>query len=150
MSHNCTTRNCFFLRVLQCLACCFGNPQANRACCWNIVAEWSGPSPFSLGVREVCLPKLVGKTIPTFGSNTPDDCLCFRKQCLRTSLPMFRSVASDGWLPSYLAVLPEGRGQWHAPSTTFASQNPALIPWDLTINCEPTHDTATHISARYS
>ena len=62
----------------------------------NIAAEWSGQSPFSLGVPEGCLLKLDWKTLPMFGSNAPDDCLRFRKQCLRTSLPMFGSTVSDG------------------------------------------------------
>ena len=93
MSHNCTTRNCFFLRVFRCSAWHVVSeilrPIGHIA--GNVAAEWSGSSPFSLRVPEVCLLKLVGKALPMFGSNAPDDCLCFRKQCLQTSFPMAAS-----------------------------------------------------------
>ena len=78
---------------MQCLACCFQNPKANRAYCWG---HRSREVPFSLGVPVVCLPKLVGKTLPMFASNASDDCLRFRKKCLRTLLRMLGSFASDG------------------------------------------------------
>ena len=104
----------------------------------NIAAQWSGRSPVSLGVPEVYLPKVVGKALPIFGSSAPDDCLLFGKQWFRTSLPMFGTTASDGWLPSYPALLPEGSRQWHGPTRTSASQNRALIPWGLTKSCELT------------
>ena len=150
MSHNYIARNCFFLRVFKCslwhaiseILRLIGRTAG------KIAAEWSSRSPFSLSVPEVCVLKLVEKMLPMLRSNAADDCFRFRKQCLRTSLPMFGSTASDGRLPSYTAVLPEGCGQWHAPTRASSSQIPALIPWYLTKSCEPTHDTATHISAQ--
>ena len=48
----------------------------------NIAAKWFSRSPLGLGVAEGCLQQLVGKMHPMFGSNAPDDCLRFRKQCL--------------------------------------------------------------------
>ena len=113
MSHNCTTRNCFLLGFFGCSAWHVPSeilmPIGRTA--ENIAAEWSGRSPFTLGVPEVCPPKLVKKMLPMFGSNAPDDCLRCRKQCFRTSLPMLRSTASHGGLQSYPTLPPEGRGQ---------------------------------------
>ena len=82
MSHNCTAQNCFFLRVFRCNAWHVFSEilRPIRRTTWNIVVEWSGRSPINLGVQEVCLPKLVGKTLLMFGSNAPDDCLRFRKR----------------------------------------------------------------------
>ena len=66
MSHNCTARNCFFLKVFRCSAWHVVSeilrPIGRTAA--KIAAEWSGRSPFRLGVPEVCLPKLVRKTLP--------------------------------------------------------------------------------------
>ena len=94
MSRNCTARNRFFLGVFRCSAwhhvCELLRPIRHTA--GNIAAEWSGRSPFSLGVTAVCLLKLPGKTLPMFGSSALDDCLLFGKQCLGRSLPMFGST----------------------------------------------------------
>ena len=76
-----------------------------------------------------------------FGSSGPDDCPPFGE-----AVPP--NIASDGWLPSYPAVLQDSSRQWHGPTRMSASQNPALMPWGLTKSCEPTDDTATQISAR--
>ena len=84
MSHNCTTQDCFFLGVFRCSAWHVVSeilrPIGRTA--GNIAAEWSGRSPFRLGIPGVCLPKLVEKMLPMFGSSAPDDCLRFGKQCL--------------------------------------------------------------------
>ena len=87
----------FFPRTfwMQCLACCFRITQANSGrIAGNIAAEWSGRSPVSLGLPEVCLPNRVWKTLPMFGCSAPDDCLRFGKQSLRWLVAVIPSNAS--------------------------------------------------------
>ena len=79
---------------MQCLACCFRILRPIGRIAGNIAAEWSGRSPVSLGVPEVCPPKLVGKTLPIFGSSAPDDSLHFGKHCLRWLVAVIPSTAS--------------------------------------------------------
>ena len=90
MSHNCTARNCLFLGLSRCRALHFSSKilRSIGHTDGNIPAEWCGRFPFSLGIPEVCLPKLVGKHFQCSEVTPPMIASDFRKQCFRTSLPM--------------------------------------------------------------
>ena len=110
----------------------------------------SGPAdlPFSLGSPKCACRNWSGK----------------RSRCLGATLPMIASVlgsiASEHRFRCSEALLPmvgcphtehcfqKAVGNGMDQPGRLHPKNRALIPWDVTESCEPTHDTATQIGAR--